>query len=80
MDVRTVSSTPAASYNETVRCLLAIEASKKSWVVAVNTPLSAKISRYSLKGYDVHGLLKLIERRYTCYPRARTTSGGDLLL
>jgi transposase len=65
MDVRTVSSTPAASYNETVRCLLAIELSKKSWVVAVNTPLSAKISRYSLKGYDVHGLLKLIERIVT---------------
>ena len=33
--------------------------------MAVNTPLSAKISRYSLKGYDVHGLLKLIKRIVT---------------
>ena len=65
MDVRIVSSTPAASHDETVRCLLAIELSKKSWVVALNTPLSAKISRYTLKGCDVHGLLKLIERIVT---------------
>ena len=62
MDVRTVSSTPAASHDGTARCLLAIELSKKSWVVAVNTPLAAKISRYTLQGHDVHGLLKLIER------------------
>jgi transposase len=62
MDVRTVSSTPAASHDETARCLLAIELSKKSWVVAVNTPLAAKISRYTLQGHDVDALLKLIER------------------
>jgi transposase len=53
---------PAASHHEAVRCLLAIELSKKSWVVAVNTPLSDKISRYTFKGCDWKGLLEMIER------------------
>jgi transposase len=44
---------------------LAIELSKKSWVVGVNTPLSAKISHYTLSGCDAQGLLKLIERIVT---------------
>ena len=45
MDVRTVNNLPpAAAHDEAVRCLLAIELSKKSWMVAVNTPLSEKIS------------------------------------
>src|SRR5215831_8732709 len=35
---------------------------KKSWVVAVNTPLSDKISLYKLKPCDWKGLLELIER------------------
>jgi transposase len=65
MDVRTVNNLPAASHDETVRCLLAIELSKKSWLVAVNTPLSPRISRYTLAGCDVQGLLKLIERIVT---------------
>ena len=40
MDVRTVNNLPpAAAHNATVRCLLAIELSKKSWIVAVNTSL-----------------------------------------
>jgi transposase len=51
MDVRTVNNLPpAAAHDAKVRCLLAIELSKKSWIVAVNTPLSEKISRYTLKG------------------------------
>src|SRR5215470_5660897 len=63
MDVRTVNNLPpAAAHDETVRCLLAIELSKKSWIVAVNTPLSEKISRYRLKGCDWKGLLELIEK------------------
>jgi len=62
MDVRTVNSTPAAAHDATVRCLFAIELSKKSWIVAVNTPLSEKISRYRLKGYDWKGLLELIDK------------------
>src|ERR1700758_246067 len=63
MDTRTVISLPsAASHDETVRCLLAIELSKKSWVVAVNTPMADKISRYTVEGCDWLGLLKLIDR------------------
>jgi transposase len=45
-----------------VRCLLAIELSKASWIVAVHTPLSDKISRYTLEGCDWKSLLELIER------------------
>jgi hypothetical protein len=63
MDVRTVNNLPpAATHDEAVRCLLAIELSKKSWIVAANTPLSEKISRYRLKGCDWKGLLELIEK------------------
>jgi transposase len=64
MDVRTVNNLPppAATHDATARCLLAIELSKKSWIVAVNTPLSEKISRYTLKGCDWKGLLELIEK------------------
>jgi transposase len=63
MDARTVNNLPpAAAHDEAVRCLLAIELSKKSWIVAVNTPLSEKISRYRLKGCDWKGLLELIEK------------------
>ena len=63
MDVRTVNNLPpAAAHDEAVRCLLAIELSKKSWIVAVNTPLSEKISRYKLKGCDWKGLLEHIEK------------------
>ena len=63
MDVRTVNNLPpAAAHDEAVRCLLAIELSKKSWIVALNTPLSEKISRYRLKGCDWKGLLELIEK------------------
>ena len=63
MEARTVNNLPpAASHDETVRCLLAIELSKKSWIIAVNTPLSDKISRHRLEGCDWKGLLELIER------------------
>ena len=63
MEARTVNNLPpTASHDETVRCLLAIELSKKSWIIAVNTPLSDKISRYRLEGCDWKGLLELIER------------------
>jgi transposase len=53
---------PAAPHDDAVRCLLAIELSKKSWIVAVNTPLSDKISRYTLKPGDGRELLDLCER------------------
>ena len=61
MTVRTVSNLPAATHGETVRCLFAIELSKKSWVIGLMTPLSEKISRRTLKGCDWKGLLELIE-------------------
>jgi hypothetical protein len=45
-----------------VRCLIAIELSKKSWVIGFNTPLSEKISRRTLSGSDWKGLLQSIRR------------------
>jgi len=71
MEARTMSLPPAASHDDAVRCLLAIELSKKSWIVAVNTPLSDKISRYTLKPCDWKELLKLSER-------IRTRVAGEL--
>src|SRR5262249_7003049 len=63
MEARTVNNLPpAAPHDDAVRCLLAIELSKKSWIIAVNTPLSDKISRYTLKPCDWKGLLELIAR------------------
>jgi hypothetical protein len=51
--VRTVLYLPTATHGETVRCLIAIELSKKSWVLGLNTPLSEKISRRTLSGYYI---------------------------
>jgi transposase len=63
MEARTVNNLPpAAPHDDAVRCLLAIELSKKSWIVAVNTPLSDKISRYTLEACDWKALLDLCER------------------
>jgi hypothetical protein len=61
MTARTVNNLPAATHGETVRCLFAIELSKKSWVIGFNTPLSEKISRRTLSGSDWKGLLQLSE-------------------
>jgi transposase len=53
MDARTVNNLPpAATHDGAVRCLMAIELSKKSWIVAVNTPLSDKISTHTVKGWE----------------------------
>jgi transposase len=63
MEARTLNHLPpAASRDEAVRCLLAIELSTKSWIVAVNTPLSDKIGRHTLQACDWTGLLELIVR------------------
>src|SRR5262252_584534 len=63
MEARVVNNlSPAAAHDGAARCHLAIELSKKSWVVAVNTPLSDKISLYKLKPCDWKQLLQLIER------------------
>jgi len=63
METRTVNSLPLAAYHDgAVRCLLAIELSKKSWIVAVNAPLSDKVGRHTLRAGDWKGLLDLIAR------------------
>jgi transposase len=66
MEAQTVTSPPpTVSRDETIRCLLAIELSKKSWIVAVNTPLADKVSRHTLEACDWKGLLELIARMRT---------------
>jgi transposase len=62
MMARPDNNLPAAPHDEAARCLLAIELSQQSWVIAVNTPLSDKISRHTLKSRSLKGLLELIER------------------
>src|ERR1700736_5984656 len=53
---------PVAADHDPVRCLLAIELSKKSWIVAITEALSDKISRYTLDGCDWKGFWELMER------------------
>src|SRR5882762_10983839 len=62
MEARLVDTTPTARNDALARCLIAIELSKASWVVGVQTPLSNKTSQYRLAGGDWQSLLKLIER------------------
>src|SRR5580704_6610237 len=63
MDARTVNNLPLpTTHDGAARCLIAIELSKRSWVVAANTPLSEKMSRYKLKACDARELLELIEK------------------
>ena len=61
MTVCTVNHLPTATHGEAARCLFAIELSRKSWVIGIITPLSAKISRRILSGGDWRGLLDLME-------------------
>ena len=60
MDARTVNYVPPTATHGAVCCLMAIELSKKSWIVAVNTPLSDKISNHTVKGWKE--LLELIDK------------------
>jgi transposase len=63
MKAETLSTLPPVATNhDAVGCYLAIELSKQSWIVAINTPLAHKISRHTLPGCDWQGLLQLIER------------------
>src|SRR5882762_959842 len=62
MEARLVDTTPTVRNDALARCLIAIELSKASWVVGVQTPLSNKTSQYRLAGGDWQSLLKLIER------------------
>jgi transposase len=62
MGVRLAATTPTAGDDAVVRILIAIELSKKSWIVGANTPLKAKTSQFQLAAGDWQALLKLIER------------------
>jgi transposase len=62
MEARLVDTTSTAHNDALARCLIAIELSKASWVVGVQTPLSNKTSQYRLTAGDWKSLLKLIER------------------
>src|SRR6201996_3882151 len=63
MEARTLNNPPpAGTHDDAICCVLAIELSKKSWIVAVNTPLSDKISRHTLKPDDGKELLDLCKR------------------
>jgi transposase len=60
MTALAVTTPPTAAHDETVRCLFAIELSKKSWVVGYSTALSTKFGRSTLAPGDGKGLLQLI--------------------
>jgi transposase len=62
MMARPEDNLPAAANDGSARCLLAIELSKQSWVIAVNTPLSDKTSQHTLRSRSLKDLLGLIER------------------
>jgi transposase len=62
MEVRLIAATPTARDDALARILIAIELSKASWIVGVQTPLKPKTSQFRLEAGDWEGLLKLIER------------------
>jgi transposase len=62
MMARPENTLPAAKHDGLARCLLAIELSKQSWVIAASTPLSDKISRHTLRSRSLKELLELVER------------------
>jgi len=71
MEALTVDTLPpVAADHDPVRCLLAIELSKKSWIVAINTPLADKISRHTVHENNWKELLKLMQRIRTHVARA----------
>ncbi len=62
MDIRTTTSSPAASDIEAARIVVAIELSKKSWLVGMVTPLADKISLHTVAAGDGGALLALLSR------------------
>src|SRR3974377_630236 len=62
MEVRMENTPSAGSNNDPVRCFVAIELSKSSWVLGFQTPLANQTSRYQVKACDAKALLDLIER------------------
>jgi transposase len=78
MEVRLASTTPTACDDAPARILIAIELSKKSWIVGARTPLKAKISQFRLAAADWQGLLKLIERLRREVARELSRSVGEI--
>jgi transposase len=70
MEARLVNAPSAALDIEPVRCFIAIELSKSSWLAAVQGP-TGKVSRYQVPSCDPQALLELIER--ICTRVARDT-------
>jgi transposase len=62
MDIRTTTTSPAATDCDAARVVVAIELSKKSWLVGIVTPLSDKIGVHTLAARDVEALLALLRR------------------
>ena len=62
MEVRIENTPPAGTNNDPVRCFVAIELSKSSWVLGFQTLLAKQTSRYQVKACDAKALLELIER------------------
>ncbi len=56
MEVRLVDTASTARDDARAYCLIAIELSKMSWVVGVQTPLSGKTSQYRLRDQILPGL------------------------
>ncbi|MFQ5766172.1 MAG: IS110 family transposase [Rhodospirillales bacterium] len=57
-----MTTSSATSDDDPARCFVAIELSKKSWLVAVLTPLADKIGLHTLPAGDGEALLRLIDR------------------
>jgi hypothetical protein len=62
MEVRIENTPPAGTNNDSVRCFVAIELSKSSWVLGFQMLLAKQTSRYQVKACDAKALLELIER------------------
>lgn len=62
MTDRTLSRSSTVGDCELARCLVAIELSKRNWLVAVLAPLSDKVSLHSLPAGDGEKLLALLDR------------------
>jgi transposase len=80
MDARTVNNLPpAATHDGAARCLMAIELSKKSWIIGVNTPLSDKIGKHTVKGRKE--LAELLDKiSHPRWPRAEASGRVRQLL
>ena len=70
MESRLVDTTPTTRNDALARCLIAIELSKASWVVGMQTPLSSKTSQYRLTAGDWKSLLLALA------PRMRDLGNG----